>query len=82
MRVINNKIERDNYIRYYKRIIDEESTSSVDIIRRKFEFLRDTVTDGLYNGLLNCGPVGFDKLKMWHNGRAWTIELETEVFNG
>lgn len=76
------KIPREGYVRYLKTITDVPSRTEMERITRKFEFLREVVNDGLFSGLLNCGPTAFDKLNLEHNGTAWVIKLEAEVYDG
>jgi len=81
MQIINNPpIEREGYKRYIRTIKDDASLNKQDIIKRKFEFLREVVDQGLFMGVLNCGPVGFDKLSMYHDGECWVIRLEAEEY--
>jgi hypothetical protein len=76
------KIPREGYIRYFKTITDEPSRTELERAHRKFEFLIEVVNNGIFNSLLNCGPTAFDKLSMEHNGTAWVIKLEAEVYDG
>jgi len=39
----------------------------------QFDLLRTVIENP---GLLDCGPVSFQTLKMYHNGTAWVIVLE------
>jgi hypothetical protein len=80
MIVREQKVEREDCVRYLKAITDDPSVTKFDKITRKFEFLREVIENGLYNGLLNCGPLAFEKLRMEHNGTSWVINLEAEVF--
>jgi hypothetical protein len=80
MQIENATITRDGCKRYIRTIIDEPTFNDCDKLRRKFEFLMAIVNDGIYSGILSCGPVTFDKLKMEHNGNSWIIKLESEVF--
>jgi hypothetical protein len=43
---------------------------------RQHAFLSEFVNDGVFNGLMNCGPIPFQRMKMDHNGTQWCIELE------
>lgn len=80
MLVKNQTVNFDTKTRYLRTITDEPSETEQIKIRRKFEFLSEVVTNGMFTGMLNCGPVGFDKLIMEHNGKAWVIKLEAEAF--
>jgi hypothetical protein len=82
VKVENFTIPRDGCTRYIRVITDEATRDDLHKLQRKFEFLMTIVTDGIYNGILSCGPVTFDKLNMEHNGVAWVIRLEAEVFSG
>jgi hypothetical protein len=44
---------------------------------RRQAFLHLVFVDGLFQGLLNCGPLPFEILRMQHDGRAWFVEMET-----
>jgi hypothetical protein len=79
MKVDSKSVDYDTCWRYLKTITDESSTNEHLKLKRCFEFLREIVNDGLFNGLLNCGPKGFDKFSMYHNGESWVIKLESEV---
>jgi hypothetical protein len=48
---------------------------------RRLLFLQEVMTDGMYSGLLNCGPVGFQKFEMHHDGQRWVINMEAEETN-
>jgi hypothetical protein len=74
------KIEREGYTRYLKTITDIPSRTRLEKVERKFKFLQEVVENGIYNGLLNCGPWAFDTFNMAHNGTAWVIKLEAEVY--
>lgn len=82
MKVDNKSVEYDVCWKYFRTITDDPSPSTNGQLKlkRQFDFLRDTINDGLFNGLLNLGGKGFDKLYMEHNGEAWIIKLEAEVF--
>jgi hypothetical protein len=80
MQVSNAKIPRDGCVRYIRTITDEPTPDLFNKTQRKFSFLQEVVNDGVYSGILNCGPAGFEKLFMEHNGVAWVIKLESEVF--
>ena len=56
--------------------IEDDPSAGPDIARRRYEFLVDLVTNGVFQGLLNCGPVPFDSLKMTYNGTCWVVQLE------
>lgn len=60
----------------WRTVITDIPSSGADIKTRQFEFLRELVNDGVYSGLLLCGPVPFATMKMYHNG-AWVVELES-----
>jgi hypothetical protein len=79
MQVSNQTIDRQNYVRYLRTITDTPSGTEFDKTKRKFEFLKEVLIDGMFSGMLNCGPNGFDKLSMAHDGVAWVIKLETEI---
>lgn len=81
MKVDNRAVPYDNSTRYFRTITDDPSPSVDEHLKlkRKYEFLREIVNDGLFNGLLTLGPKGFDKLCMEHNGEAWIIRMEAEV---
>ena len=83
MKIVNNPIiEREGYKRYIRAIEDDPVYNEQDKLRRKFEFLREIVNDGLFSGILTCGPVGFDKFNMFFDmsKNCWIIKLEAEVF--
>jgi hypothetical protein len=79
MQVSSQSVDFDIKTRYLKIITDEPSTTEHTKVERKFKFLTEIV-DSMYSGVLNCGPMAFDKLAMEHNGTAWVIKLEAEVF--
>lgn len=56
--------------------LEDEPSEGGAIARRRYEFLVDLVTNGVFQGLLNCGPVPFDSFKMHHNGKCWVVQLE------
>lgn len=56
--------------------LEDESSKGADIRRRQLEFLREVINDGVCAGLLNCGPVPFERFIMTHNGEGWVINLE------
>lgn len=80
MKIENIVVPRDGCTRYLRTITDDATTNDADKLQRKFEFLMSIVNDGIYSGILGCGPVTFDKLYMEHNGVSWVIKLEAEVF--
>ncbi len=41
---------------------------------RRMAFLMELVPDG--ERLMHCGPVRFQKLRMYHDGQSWVIDLE------
>lgn len=61
--------------RHFTTLFDEPS-SGADIKRRQFQFLQELVNDGIFTGVLNCGPMPFERLEMHHDGQAWRIDLE------
>jgi hypothetical protein len=81
LKVDNKSVEYDNSFRYFRTLTDEESPAGNEHLKlqRKYEFLREVVNDGLFNGLLTLGPKGFDKFLMEHTGSAWIIRMEAEV---
>lgn len=62
-------------IRHSVTITDEPSTGAAVHLRR-YEFLKRLVVDGVFVGLLNCGPVPFDTFRVFHDGSHWVAELE------
>lgn len=81
MKITNVIVPRDGCKRYLRTIEDEPTVNEAHRFQRKFEFLISIVQDGVYSGILNCGPYAFEKLFMEHNGRCWVIKLEAEVFD-
>lgn len=79
MKVDNKSVEYDSCWRFFRTITDDPSTNEQLKLKRKYEFLREIAVDGAFNGLLNIGNKGFDKLSMEHNGEAWIIKMEAEV---
>jgi hypothetical protein len=49
---------------------------------RAYEFMRELCVDGAFTGLLDCGPLLFQKLRMEHKEGRWTVELESEEDSG
>lgn len=81
MKITNNPpIKRDGCTRYISTLEDEPYLTDENRLKRKFVFLREICNDGMFRGLLNCGPFGFDKLNMYDNGTSWVIKLEAEVY--
>ena len=80
MKITNITIPRDGCMRYLRTIEDVPTVDEAHKLQRKFEFLREVVQDGIFSGILSCGPYAFEKLLMEHNGRCWFIKLEAEVF--
>jgi len=56
-------------------LTDDPSTPDQKEARRQ-AFLQLVFVDGLFQGLLNCGPLPFETLRMQHNGQAWFVEME------
>jgi len=67
--------------RYRVTITDVESTG-IDKVKRQVEFLQDIIGNGFFTGILNCGPLSFDTLKVFHDGNAWVAELEAQEDQG
>jgi hypothetical protein len=42
-------------------------------------FLSDLVNNGIYTGMLNCGPGLFDKLTIFRESGMWVAEMENVV---
>lgn len=82
MKIENVTIPRGGCTRYIRTITDDPTSNDFDKLQRKFQFLISLVNDGIYTGILSCGPVTFDKLYMEHNGTSWVIKLEAEVYDG
>jgi hypothetical protein len=80
LKITNVVIPRDGCKRYLRTITDDPTADEAHKVQRKFEFLISVVQDGIYSGILNCGPYAFEKLNMEHDGRSWVIKLEAEVF--
>ena len=81
MDYVDKIVKLPEFTRYLRVITDVESKTKAEQVERKFRFLKELIDDGIFNGMLTCGPVGFDKLFMEHNGVAWQIKLETEVYD-
>jgi hypothetical protein len=82
MKITNHPIiEREDCKRYIRTIEDECVSNDADRLKRKFDFLISIVNDGIYSGILHCGPVTFDTLHMFFNQSklCWTIKLEAEI---
>ena len=47
-----------------------------EIPGRQFLFLQDLINNGVYNGLLACGPIPFQTLSIKHDGNCWVITME------
>jgi hypothetical protein len=56
--------------------IEDDLSTGPDIVTRQFKFLQELATDGLFSGMLNCGPVPFETLTMRHDGLRWVVVLE------
>lgn len=61
--------------RHMVTLVDDPSNGP-QIRTRQFQFLSEVMTDGIVRGLLNCGPMPFDTLRMRHDGGSWIIEME------
>jgi hypothetical protein len=61
--------------RHFSTIRDVPS-SGPEIKARQFLFLQDVVNNGIFQGLMNCGPIQFDTMRMRHDGESWVIEME------
>jgi len=46
--------------------------------RRKAEFLNDVLANGTYTGLLNCGPLLWERMSVYQEAGRWTVKLEAE----
>jgi hypothetical protein len=70
----------------YRVIITDVESIGIDKVKRRVEFLLDIIGNGFFTGILNCGPLPFDTLRVFHDGTAWVAELEAqenpEVSNG
>lgn len=60
----------------YSTVLRDVPSEGPGVQARRFQFLQELAHDGLYNGLLNCGPVPFDTLRIRHDGEAWVAEIE------
>lgn len=40
------------------------------------DLLKEVAVDGLCAGLLNCGPIPFETLRMYKDGDTWVIAME------
>jgi hypothetical protein len=77
MKRLLKTIDLGDKVRYVVTLLDDEShPSNVDF--RRIGFLQELVNDGIYRGMINAGSGPFQKLKMFHNGKQWAIELERE----
>lgn len=64
----------DSESRYIVRIEDVPSASKTQEARMRQYDLLKTLTST--PGLLDCGNLAFQSLKMWHDGEKWIIEME------
>ncbi len=39
-------------------------------------FMTEVVVNGPSNGLWNCGPIPWQKMRSFYNGTQWVIEME------
>lgn len=78
MKRIAKTVDMGIRTRYTVTLLDVESQTSTDIASRRIAFLQEIANDGPYNGMIKVGPNVFQRLKMWHNGTQWVIELESE----
>jgi hypothetical protein len=78
MKRLAKTIDLGDKVRYVVTLLDVETQSPTDITFRRVGFLQELINDGVYRGMINAGPGPFQKLKMYHNGRQWAIELESE----
>jgi len=60
----------------YSAIVRDIPSEGQGIHTRRFQFLQELAQDGMFNGVLNCGPVPFDTLRIRHDGEAWVAEIE------
>ncbi len=56
--------------------IEDDQSVGPDIVTRQFKFLQELVNDGIFSGMLNCGPVPFETFVMKHDGHRWIVVLE------
>lgn len=67
----------DNLLRFKIRIEDSVSEFGTLACRaRQRAFLRELVDN---EGILACGTSDFQKMHMFHDGKAWVVEAEAEV---
>lgn len=77
-RTVKTRRIGDKTVHYTVRIVDTPSEpgtrEAADQQRRLLQELVDQPS------LLMCGPVPFATLRMHHNGTAWVVEIEADVF--
>ena len=44
----------------------------------KMAFLAMLINDGVYTGLLNCGPLPFETMRVFKESDCWVVVLEAE----
>jgi hypothetical protein len=71
------KITRGEVVHYVTTLRDISAPSGQQRAYRQYEFLRE-LADGAISGILNCGPLPFETIKISHDGDAWVAVLEAE----
>lgn len=72
----NTQVNIASGVRYTSTIQDEVLSEGSQIRIRQHAMLSELVNDGVFTGMLNCGPIPFQKLRMEHVSGYWTIYLE------
>lgn len=75
MRKTYTSVPRGNSVLHRVVILDDLSEGPA-VVQRQFLFLQDVVNNGMFSGLLSCGPLPFQTFTMRHDGRQWCIIME------
>jgi len=77
-RSVKNRRIGDRLLRYTLKVVDDPSLpNSHEAATRLTLFLRDLLDQP---ALLMCGPVTLSTMRLHHNGEAWVLEAEADVY--